>query len=334
MSGGFDRQALAVVDAAYRLCDETAGWLTGVLQAAAPLLDRGEGVFGVTYGVSSGAFAPTSDVAHTSGGRPELGRGGTEAAASTPPALAREVFVRAAPIATACGLAADLAVHEIPGYRPLDSLAAHGLRDCLGVIAYDPSDVGLLLFAPAKTTPSIDAGTLERWRHVRAHLLAGLRLHRALEDEAILDASGRVVHAEGSARAPRALEALRAHARRIDRARGAPGRADPQGALQAWAALVRGRWSLVDRFESDGRRYLVARRNDPDVAAPRELSRRERQVLAYAALGYSNKHIAYTLGLAPSTVSSHLCNAMRRVGASSLSSVAAVWRSMPPHEPT
>lgn len=86
-----------------------------------------------------------------------------------------------------------------------------------------------------------------------------------------------------------------------------------------------GRWSLVDRFESDGRRYLVARRNDPELAEPRSLSHRERQVLAYAALGYANKHIAYTLGLAPSTVSSHLRTAMRRVGAPSRAALADFW---------
>jgi len=73
------------------------------------------------------------------------------------------------------------------------------------------------------------------------------------------------------------------------------------------------RWSLVDRFDSDGRRFLVARRNEPDVRDPRALSPRERQVAAFAALGHSNKLIAYTLGLSASTIATHLAAAMRKL---------------------
>lgn len=77
---------------------------------------------------------------------------------------------------------------------------------------------------------------------------------------------------------------------------------------------MRGRGSLVDRFESDGRRYVIARKNDPAVRGPGSISVRERQVLAYVALGYSNDAIAYALGIASSTVSTHLTNARRRLG--------------------
>jgi DNA-binding CsgD family transcriptional regulator len=75
--------------------------------------------------------------------------------------------------------------------------------------------------------------------------------------------------------------------------------------------------SLVDHCERDGRRLVLARRNRPDVNDPKALAPRERDVLAYAALGHSNKYIGYMLGLAPSTVAEHLLRAERKLGVGS-----------------
>ena len=72
------------------------------------------------------------------------------------------------------------------------------------------------------------------------------------------------------------------------------------------------RWSLVDHFDKDGRRYLVARKNDPFVQGSK-LTLRERQVLGFACLGHSNKLIAYELGLATATVGVLLSTAMRKL---------------------
>jgi DNA-binding CsgD family transcriptional regulator len=58
----------------------------------------------------------------------------------------------------------------------------------------------------------------------------------------------------------------------------------------------------LEHFESDGHRYLLARRNDPQAAESPKLSRRERQVVGYARLGHSNKLIAYELGISAATV--------------------------------
>jgi DNA-binding CsgD family transcriptional regulator len=72
--------------------------------------------------------------------------------------------------------------------------------------------------------------------------------------------------------------------------------------------MVSGRWLLVDHVETDGRRCVLAHRNDPHVPDARGLTLRERQVLAYAALGHPNKVIAYELGLSISSISSHLAS--------------------------
>ncbi len=61
----------------------------------------------------------------------------------------------------------------------------------------------------------------------------------------------------------------------------------------------------------------LARRNEQGCPDPRALGARERDVVALAALGKSNKLIAYELGLSPSTVGSHLSAAMRKLGVAS-----------------
>lgn len=208
----------------------------------------------------------------------------------------------------------------------LERLRAAGVRDIRAAYGLDASGHGYVLCAPLRSSPALSRRDLARWSRLRAHLLAGLRLHtQPTEPEAVLAPGGKLAHAVGRARSRSAREVLREAARRVDRARSRRGRADPDAALDAWRGLVSGRWSLVDRFERDGRRYLVARPNEPVVAERRSLSAREQQVVTYAALGRSNKEIAYELGLAPSTVSTHLKEAMRRLGLPSRAALVELW---------
>jgi DNA-binding CsgD family transcriptional regulator len=72
--------------------------------------------------------------------------------------------------------------------------------------------------------------------------------------------------------------------------------------VKSLKGLVDGRWTLVDHYESEGKRYVVARENAPKPPGPPRLSQREQQVVALAVLGRTNKLIAYELGLAASTV--------------------------------
>ena len=111
---------------------------------------------------------------------------------------------------------------------------------------------------------------------------------------------------------PSNLAVLRDAVERQETARGRL-RTDPDRALEIWMGLVAGRWSLVDRYEKGGRRYLVARRNESDVSEPAALTSRERAVARLAAIGLSNKWIAYELGLSASTVATHLAFALRKL---------------------
>jgi DNA-binding NarL/FixJ family response regulator len=96
-------------------------------------------------------------------------------------------------------------------------------------------------------------------------------------------------------------------------------------ALAAWDALVAGRWSLVGQFDNDGRRSLVAVRNDPLYPDPRGLTLRERQVAEYVGMGQSTGQIAYTLGLAPTSVADCSARAQRKLGLASRTELAAFF---------
>ncbi|WP_394847855.1 LuxR C-terminal-related transcriptional regulator [Pendulispora brunnea] len=125
--------------------------------------------------------------------------------------------------------------------------------------------------------------------------------------------------AAGDATARASREALQQAACLLDRARGKLRRTDPETALALWGAMVSGRWTLVEQFDHDGKRFMVAYRND--VASPSatfcNLGQRERQVATLAAMGHSNKLIAYELGLSVSAVSAYLTRAAKKLGVDS-----------------
>jgi DNA-binding NarL/FixJ family response regulator len=143
--------------------------------------------------------------------------------------------------------------------------------------------------------------------------------------EAVLTPTGQCLEARRNATSRTAREELREMARAVDRARGKLRRSDPDEALALWRGLVSGRWSLVDHFDSDGRRFVVALRNDPTVTDPRALTLRERQVAYFASLGYTNKLIAYALGVSSASVSLHLKEAAHKLRVTSRTDLAAFF---------
>jgi DNA-binding CsgD family transcriptional regulator len=209
----------------------------------------------------------------------------------------------------------------------------NGHGDMFYLNALDPSGIGCMLVLSAhepefNLRPG-DKALLERMAN---HLAAACRCRRRLQAvrpsagsgpaeeplthfaEAIVDGEGRIVHAEGAAREETAREQIRAAAAAIDSARSHSRRRDGIQALETWHPLTAARWTLVDSFESDGRRYVVARENQagaPDLGA---FTDRERQIVVHAALGQTNKEIAYMLGISESTVRVLVARAARRLG--------------------
>lgn len=211
-------------------------------------------------------------------------------------------------------------------------------RDVLMVGAHSGMGQGVVLATMLKDHAVPTLAQRKRWPQIAAHIGAGLRLRAAVAGlpldapttEAIFEPSGKLCEARHGATEQTARARLREAVLRIDQARTVVGRSDPDGAMDAWEGLVDGRWSLVDRFDSDGRRFIVAVRNDPGYPDPRGLSLRERQVAEFVGLGQSSKEVAYTLGLSLSAVTNAASAAMTKLGLSGRAELAAYFSPASP----
>jgi len=97
-------------------------------------------------------------------------------------------------------------------------------------------------------------------------------------------------------------------------------------AIELWRAFVAGHWSLIDHFDSDGQRYLVARRNGSVTRdATAGVTLREQQVLAYRASGHALKVVAYELCLSQASASRDLASGMKKLGIRSQVELARVF---------
>ena len=321
---------IEVIEAAYRVDQSEAAWVEGILKAALPHLNAGLGTYSYVYDASDISNLRVRSFA--AAGQPHDFR--EDELVAVLAAIPADYVARSFRERT-CSLAS-----EVPGFDALASVPAYflprGIHDILAVNGRDPTGFGLYLGAAlprgAKLTPRRRA----TWCRIGTHLAAGFRLHRMLaqrapaadaatDAEAVLAPSGRVEHAVGPAAENGARAALREAVKRMDHARGSLRRAAPEEAVEEWRGLVAARWSLLDHFESDGRRYLVARRNDPRTEQSSPLTLRERQAIAWAAIGHSNELIAYDLGVAASTVRVLLARAARKLGARSRAEAIAAW---------
>lgn len=321
------RDPIGLVEAAYQFNAGQSAWLDQLADSALGL-DEGVGV--LAY---SGQILPELGLqfsAHSAHMNPEL-LAALASCAQADPAIGALSVSRACSGATfseAMG-----AQYSAEALRPL---LPWGCRDLLGVTAIEPGGfvLGVTIVLPEVRT--LSRRERVQWDRLAAHLAAGHRLQRRLIEsqkpdsdadlgEAIVRPDGHVEHASEGAKSTSARASLRNAARAMDKARSALRRRDPDEALWLWRGLVAGRWSLVDKFDSDGRRYLVAHRNDARARALAALTPRERQVTEYLALGHSNKLIAYELGLSESTVSEVGRRSLAKLGVSSRADLALVY---------
>jgi DNA-binding NarL/FixJ family response regulator len=313
--------SVAVIEAIYRLDAPQEDWLRGIAKhAAAALAEAHFSAYAVTYDASDVRdmrFSPTATVNAESPAMARLLETEIPALCRRSPDMVTAVFRK-----TGFGLHTDLPWGQalIKDLQPL--MRAVGVSEILGIngVSVDgrSAHVGVLL--PRRMAP-VDPDLLAR---LSSHLAAGFRLRQRLQGqspieqaEAVLEPSGAVAHASGPAKANDVRAALSDAAVKLDRIRSAVGRRDPERAVRLWKALIDARWSLVDHFERDGKRYLLAQRNDWDSGPLELLTERERQVVGLAALGHPNKMIGYTLGITVSTVGVLLSRASRKLGVSS-----------------
>ncbi|MCA9693982.1 MAG: hypothetical protein KC636_30630 [Myxococcales bacterium] len=209
----------------------------------------------------------------------------------------------------------------VPGGSPAaDAMAQLGCDDFLGISSIDAAGRGVVLGA-ATLRASLSRAEYELCRRLAIHAAAGLRLRGSLptEDllaiaEAVFEADGRVAQASGTATDPDQRARLARSVAQIDVARTPTKRGGELEATELWQGLVEGRWSVIEHFDTDGRRYYVAIANPALGVKVRALSPIERQVAAMAIAGEANKVIGYALGVTESTVATHLTSTLRKLG--------------------
>lgn len=330
------RAQLEVVEAAYRVEVSDAQWLEGVARACQPLLDRGFGLCAFEF--EHRPSGPPKILAARMLGMPE---GLAETYPRVFHSMGADVQMRPfahGPCTTGSRMMGAGRDFE---QNPLMQRYAQtfGIYDSMWVTAAEPSGWGCGLHAGRPEIVSLGRSDVARWARIASHLAAAVRLRRRLarphrDDrpvlapvQAIFRPDGRVEEARGETRQPTVLERLRATIREVEQIRSRQARRGGPASLQRWPGLVDARWSLVDQFESDGRRYIVARDNPPEPPGAAALTLRERQVVAYAALGHDNKVIAYDLGIAHSTVRVLMARAAAKFGVQHRSELIAAYEA-------
>jgi DNA-binding NarL/FixJ family response regulator len=306
------QHALAIVEAGYSLEGTDNEWLARVLEAAGDDLEYGCGSYAFTCRIGE------SDLEMRAYCENQLDPKFGPLVAEMNQAIPGEFFERLRRSAILAGGFDQLAP---------PALAAHfrergpkvGIHDSFALVAQDGEGHAININAPARAKVKAHSRVRGVWGHVGVHLASAMRLRRRFSEaravrDAVISPSGKIAHAEGDATSERSIRDLLSTAvKDAERARSKTGRRDPEKAMVLWQGLVAGEWSLVDHWESDGKRFVAAYRNRPEVPDPRVLTAQERLVFKFASLGESNKEIAFTLGLSVGAVASAVSRLMLKL---------------------
>jgi DNA-binding CsgD family transcriptional regulator len=305
-----------LLEAAYAPAASDEEWLSGVLYAARPLLDRSLGVAAFFY---DWAAPPAHRVSTPLGaGLPRGALAALDAVNSQAPETLARALVDARPscatLSARLGLGARIAEHPIVR----EHLAPLGVRDFFAVAAACPTGQGCVIGAPLPRAARVSPAEACRWTKLASHVAFGLRMQRRFpaEREEAIDA-------------------------------------DPSG---TWRALVAGAFSIADYFDHDGRRYVVARRREParrsapsgrdehssvsalrvarvrrDMAIVRfdlradstRLSDAERAVALLVVDGHTNTEIGALRGTSARTVANQVAHILAKLGLRSRVELAA-----------
>ncbi len=333
--------AIDLAEASYNLDIDVGNWLPNLLENGRPTLDLGSGFAAAMWGGKSDQGQPLIMQMHVGAGAPDLPLRYMRAAQEVGPDLVQET--------TAASVGGVNVLSEMKDKWPqvYEALTGSvGCKDILTLWALDPDLHGLVLSIPSPELVQLTPAARDRWQMLAVHMTAGHRLRRGLSTdtvatgvpvtemplnaEALLDPRKFVVsQATGGAQDKAASAVIREAAVRLDRARGKLRKTHPEEALELWHGLVRGRWSLVDWFDTDGRRFVLAKPNAPKLGDPRGLTEREHQVSTYAGLGESGKIIGYRLGISPTRVSALLSAALRKLGVKTQAQLVERLRGLP-----
>ena len=340
---GLASVAIDLAEAAYDLEIGAGDWLPNLMEAGDEAFDFGLGNVAILGMGFTDDGQPLIGQLCTADGSADLPMALMAAVREIGPKAVRELTAEATQSQTIDLLSARR--EERP--EIYEAYTRHfGCKDILSIHAHDPDAHGIIISIPSPELTELSGAERRRWERVAVHITTGHRLRRGLSSadaavgtklgelplnaEALLDPRRFLVsHAVGEARNSEASTKIREAAVRVDRARGKLRKDDPEEALRLWRAMVRGRWSLVDWFDTDGRRFVLAKPNTPNLGDPRGLTEREHQVVTYGARGESSKLIGYRLGISPQRISKLLREGMHKLGVKTQPQLVEKLRGLP-----
>lgn len=308
---------LRVLRAIYDVEQERERWLANVMQALMSSDDRGAGVGGVLYDASRADRLPIEAI-HGVG----LSDGWQEAGLAIHQDAVMIPLIGAAYRSRLCATLADLYRVAHVKSRISGSYALHRVGGQIMINGFDCSGKGCVLYLFSERPVSLTPLQRDIFARLATHLATGYRLQRQLASPVresssrvgvVLTPTGLLDHVDTDGHSRDAIATLQEAVRFRERAMRVAS-VDPYRSLRQSRGLVDAHWTLVDSYEYSGKRYIVARENAPKPKGMASLSVRERQVVALAGLGRTNKMIAYELGLAHSTVRVLMARAAAKLG--------------------
>lgn len=304
---------VAILEQCYQPIERDKVWLAELFRTMAPSLDLGGGM-----GMFLIAERPQGRVVMLTGGFGRANdimqhRWASVVAEQMPSDLYRHMYYPRRPVIAASALAEGFPAPFRMLFAQTMKLA--GATDLIAMLGYPaPGFTFSLFFSVANQT--LTPGLRDSLRKLRIHVEAAVRLRMFADDysAATLSPDGKVLDLAPELRDTPQQTELSARARAIEGARAPHSRTDAARSLAVWNALVEGRWSLVEKIDSDGKRLYHAFENAPNVRTERALNETESVVVDLFFQGLSGKEVAYNTGLSRSRVSNALASGAARLG--------------------
>ena len=201
----------------------------------------------------------------------------------------------------------------------LAQVEAAGFGDLFYVNGLDASGVGcMLLIASRERELEPSASDARVYRRLAANLASAFRCRRRLGVLSNDVTSPAKPSEEIQARFAEVVGAVEEHLRTASSTLPAPPdtkkRLSRRPAIELGHPGARAHLTLVHTFEENGSRYIVARESDAQSQGIESLTGRERQIVEHATNGFTNKQIAYNLGISDATVRVLMARAASRIG--------------------
>ncbi|MET0344557.1 MAG: helix-turn-helix transcriptional regulator [Polyangiales bacterium] len=293
-----------VIDACYRPAASGDAWCKAFIDAISPLMPPNPGVGIAVFDMRGGRIQMQSS--HLDRAPDAIAKLASAYAPTLAPSREGRLLYTKSPLNFVSTVFAGLGADGSETVR--SALAQADASNMVGVLGYPVADTVVAFTLPVPTTGVLPPRTRAALLRIRQHMELGLAhlLQPARQPVAIVRPDGTFAQFVGDAVSADAAGRIGQHVRMVDRIRRSTHVPDSFDALAMWRAVVDGRWSMVEREDSDGKRYHLVFENVSEAHRHRALTALEAQTLRLFASGLSGKEVAAALRQAPSTVSERL----------------------------